>query len=388
VGAGPAAVAVESRLFRALAVLRVIVLVNAVALNLYRADNFRHPAAGAACVVLMVVWTAVAIWAYAAPARRTAVLLAADLTIAVALVLVSPLVKGPGMQATVPGFWVMGALLAWALHWRWAGGLVAAAALAAADLAVRSDLTQANYGNVFLLLVGGPVVGFMSASLQQTADERDVAERAAAAAAERARLARAVHDGVLQVLALVQRRGAELGGESAELGRLAGEQEAALRTLIRRQDAVTASPEASGSADLVAALGRLEAVRRVTVALPGEPVPLPAAVVAELVAVVEACLDNVVRHVGPDAPAWVLLEVLPDRLELSVRDEGPGIPDGRLAEAEREGRLGVVESIRGRVADLGGTATLSTGSFGTEWELCVPRNEVTWSAGSAVPSPA
>jgi len=355
-------------------VLRVIVLLNTVVLDLYRAGSYEHPAAGVACVVLMVLWTCFAIWAYAAPARRTAWLLVADLGIAVALVLVSPAIKGDGVETTIPGFWVMGALLAWALHWRWVGGLVAAACLSAADLAVRTHLTQANYGNVFLLLVGGPVVGFMCASLQQMADERDVAERSAAAAAERARLARAVHDGVLQVLALVQRRGAELGGEPAELGRLAGEQEAALRTLIRRQDAVT-GPAADGTAatDLVAALTRLEVTRPVSVAVPAEPVPLPAAVAAELVAVVEACLDNVARHVGPDAPAWVLLEALPDRLGLSVRDEGPGIPEGRLAAAEHEGRLGVVESIRGRVADLGGTATLTTGSFGTEWELQVPR---------------
>ena len=50
----------------------------------------------------------------------------------------------------------------------------------------------------------------------------------------------------------------------------------------------------------------------------------------------------------------MLLEELPDRVEVTVRDEGPGIPEGRLAQAEREGRLGVVESIRGRIADLGG----------------------------------
>jgi signal transduction histidine kinase len=58
---------------------------------------------------------------------------------------------------------------------------------------------------------------------------------------------------------------------------------------------------------------------------------------------------------------------------LSVRDEGPGILSGRLESAAAEGRLGVAESIRGRVADLGGTAELVTGSFGTEWEISVPR---------------
>ena len=66
-----------------------------------------------------------------------------------------------------------------------------------------------------------------------TATQRDRAERAAAAAEERQRLARVVHDGVLQVLALVQRRGPDLGADGAELGRLAGEQESRLRALVQ-----------------------------------------------------------------------------------------------------------------------------------------------------------
>jgi signal transduction histidine kinase len=324
----------------------------------------------------MVVWTGFAVWAYADHRRRRAWLLLADLAVAVALVLASPWVKGPEWQATVPGFWVMGALLAWSLHWRWLGGLAAGLVLAAADLGIRSEVSQANYGNVFLLLVGGPIVGYMAGSLQQMATERDAAERAAAAAAERSRLARAVHDGVLQVLALVQRRGAELGGEAAELGRLAGEQETVLRSLIRQQDAVPTPPAVVPTGlpdiDLAAALAGLDS-GPVTVAVPAQPVLLPAEVAAELVAVVEACLDNVARHVGEEAPAWVLLESLPDRVEVSVRDEGPGIPEGRLEAARAEGRLGVAESIRGRVQDLGGTATVTTGPHGTEWELVVPR---------------
>ena len=355
--------------------LRVVVLVNAVALNVYRADNFDHPLAGAGCVAVMVVWTVVAIWAYADPDRRTTPLLVTDLVLALGLVLASPLVKGDEMRATIPGFWVMGALVAWCVKWNWRGGLVAALALTAADLSVRQDVSQGNYGNVFLLLIGGLVVGFLSESLRLMERERDAAQREAIAGEERARLARAVHDGVLQVLALVQRRGGERGGadpELAELGRLAGEQEVALRSLIRQQDTL---PDAGTDRDLAQALEALSRTRglRVTVSTPGRSVELPAAVVAELVAAVRACLDNVAAHVAADAPVWVLVEEQPDRVVVTVRDEGPGIPPARLAEAEAAGRLGVSQSIVGRLADLGGTATLETGPHGTEWELAVPR---------------
>jgi signal transduction histidine kinase len=358
-------------MFGALAVLRAIVLLNAVALDVYRADNFAHPRVGAACVAVMVLWTGFATWAYADPRRRTVLLLTVDLAIALALLLLTPEVKGPGFHATVPGFWIMGALLAWAIQYRWAGGLVSGLLLASVDLTLRQEVRQSDYGNAFLLVIGGPIVGYMCASLQQMATDREVAERSAAMAAERARLARAVHDGVLQVLALVQRRGRELGGDAAELGRLAGEQERELRRLIRAQEAVTThSPD---TVDLVGELGTLERSGNVTVSTPGTPVELPATTAHELVAAARACLDNVRRHVGDDAPAWVLLQAFPDRVELSVRDGGPGIPAGRLEEAAGQGRLGVAESIRGRVTDLGGTAELVTGDFGTEWELVVPR---------------
>lgn len=356
---------------RALAVVRVVVLAYAVALVVVH-DNFDHPAAGWVCVAVMVGWTVAAIALYAAPERRTTALLVLDLAIALGLLLATPVVKGPWFHATIPGYWVMGPLLAWAVCFGWRGGLAAAVLLGGTDLLIREEVDQGNVGHVFLILVGGPVVGFLCESLQRMAADRDRAEREAAAAAERARLARAVHDGVLQVLALVQRRGAELGGEAAELGRVAGEQERALRTLIRSQDAVVTDRE-RGSADLAAALDGLASRPGVQVALPGGAVGLPAPVVAELVAVVGACLDNVARHVGDGAPAWVLLEDLGSEVVVSVRDEGPGIPEGRLAAAEAEGRLGVSESVRGRIRDLGGTATLSTGPGGTEWELAVPR---------------
>ncbi|MEY7980986.1 ATP-binding protein, partial [Streptomyces pilosus] len=112
----------------------------------------------------------------------------------------------------------------------------------------------------------------------------------------------------------------------------------------------------------------------VALAEPGAPVPLAPAAAREVAAAVGAALDNVRRHAGEDARAWILVEDEPDEVIVTVRDDGPGIPDGRLAQAEGEGRLGVALSIRGRLRDLGGSAELiSVPGQGTEVELKVPK---------------
>ena len=94
-------------MFRALAVLRVVVLGYTVVLNAYR-NNFDHPVLGWVCVAVMVVATAVAILVYAAPERRVPAVLLVDLALAVALLLATPVVKGPWFQATIPGYWIVG----------------------------------------------------------------------------------------------------------------------------------------------------------------------------------------------------------------------------------------------------------------------------------------
>lgn len=364
-------VPVQDILFRALAALRAVVLLNAVVLYAVRADDQPRPVLGWLVVGVLAGWSALAVWAYAAPARRTAAWLVPDLVVAVAGILLTPLVKGPSPDATLPGFYVMVAVLAWAVVWHWLGGLLAAVVVTVADVSIRDQFTQQNYGNIFLLLVGGAIIGFLSALLQQTAAQRDAAERAAAAAEERTRLARVVHDGVLQVLALVQRRGPDLGEGGRELGRLAGEQEGRLRSLVQQGSRELVAP--LGERDLAELLGELDGPH-VHVALPAEPVVLPAEQASELLAAVEACLSNVRHHVGRDAEAWVLLEVLPDRWVVSVRDDGPGIAPERLATSAAEGRLGVQQSIVGRLDDLGGTAELrSAPGQGAEWELTLPR---------------
>jgi len=356
-------------------------VLNTVGVGVWTADELDRPWVGALAISAIVLWSVAVTAAYADAARRTPLLLAADLAVALAALLATPLVKADGFDATLAGYWVMSPMFAWAARWGWRGGLAAGLSVGAADLLIRDELTQVTYGNVFLLAIGGPVVGYLVESLQRSAVQRDRAEREAAAAAERARLARAVHDGVLQVLALVQRRGGEAPASDpalAELGRLAGEQEEALRALIRAQDRVVprsgslaGTPAGEAEVDLAAELAELESPR-VVVSLPGGRVPLPSGQVAEVRAAVAACLDNVQKHAGPEARAWVLLESLPGAVTVSVRDDGPGIPEGRLVRATAEGRLGVSGSIEGRLRDLGGRADLATGSWGTEWTLTLP----------------
>ncbi len=69
----------------------------------------------------------------------------------------------------------------------------------------------------------------------------------------------------------------------------------------------------------------------------------------------------------------MLLEALPDQVEVSVRDDGRASPTAGSARPPSRAELGVRESILGRVADLGGTATLTTSADGTEWEIAIPR---------------
>lgn len=363
---------VQDTMFRALAALRLVVLLNSLGIYLWRYDGYDHPAVGALVMVALVLWTAFSMWAYAASHRRRLWLLVADLVVALAAIGISPYVKGAGLNATLPGFWVMGVVLAWAILWRWAGGLAAGVVVSVADLSIREDFSQKAYGNIFLLILGGTIVGFLSGLLQQMAAQRDRAERAEAAAEERQRLARVVHDGVLQALALVQRRAPELGPEGVELGQLAGEQEVRLRGLVQQDSRDLLAP--LGDLDLVELLTALQ-TPHVHVAVPGTRATMPAERASEVVSAVESCLSNVRHHVGREADAWVLLEDLGDRWVVSVRDDGPGIPEGRLEASAAEGRLGVQQSIVGRLRDLGGTATVhSAPGQGTEWELSVPRD--------------
>jgi hypothetical protein len=112
----------------------------------------------------------------------------------------------------------------------------------------------------------------------------------------------------------------------------------------------------------------------VTVSCPAGVVPLPSSAAAALGGATAAALDNVRQHAGAQARAWVLVEDAGETVRVSIRDDGTGFGDGRLAEAKTAGRLGVSHSIVGRLREVGGTAWVTSApGQGTEVELAVPR---------------
>lgn len=357
------ALRVDTALWRALAVYRFASLGYAAVSLLAHRSTYARPGLGFGVLAGMVVWSGLATWLYAEVRRRRWPLLVTDLVVTLALLLSSIWVLSRASieagDPTVTVSWAAAPVLAWAIWAGPLGGLLAAAAVAVADVVEREALTQATADGIVLLLLGGGVVGYVVQLARRA--ERSLAEavQREASATERERLSRQVHDGVLQALALVSRRSSD-----PQLARLAAEQEASLRRLVSGP-ALTAA----GEADLCDLLPRQAAVE---LALPAEPVLLPAPVARELADAVGAAVDNALSHGG--TRAWVLVEDEPDGVTVSVRDDGPGIAPGRLEAAAAEGRMGVARSIRGRLVDLGGTvAVVSTPGQGTEVELRVPR---------------
>lgn len=293
--------------------------------------------------------------------RRTVATTVFELALACGAVIASRFVDTPAAIAegvpTLPSMWPAGSVLGAAVLLGLRGGLVAAVAVGVADLVHVGFVPTSNtLHNIVLLLLLGGLFG-LAVDLARDGQQRLEAVLAEQERLrERERLSRAVHDGVLQTLAYIHRRGSDIGGESAELAAMAAEQESSLRELVSRS-----YPQAGAGGDHVD-LGRSLAVLErpgVTVVTPASPVVLNRHAGEEIVAAVQAALDNVAVHAGSEASAWVLLEGSRESVRVTVRDNGRGLEPGRLEAAAHEGRMGVRTSIRGRIEDLGGTASWS-----------------------------
>ena len=378
-------------LWRAIAVYRFASIGYAALLVVINRADYSRLGWAWVVIAVMTAWTVVTTIAYAQPERRTPLLLGADLAVTAGLLLSTAALQHPQAMRhgvmPVTAIWVAGPVLAWAVQYGRRAGVIAALIISGCDFVLRSEDITVVLNGVVLLLLAGVVVGHVARLAAEVETERQHVIQVEAASRERERLARDIHDSVLQVLALVQRRGAEAGGEAAELGRLAGQQEAALRNLVGGNlvgGALSGGRAASASGDVdLRALVLPAQSEQITVSVPAHPVRLKKNAADELASAVRAALDNVRRHGGEQARAWVLIEDEPALVTVTIRDDGPGIPDGRLAEAAAAGRLGVSHSICGRLRDLGGSAAIrSVPGEGTEVELRLPRRAGVPVAGS------
>jgi signal transduction histidine kinase len=195
----------------------------------------------------------------------------------------------------------------------------------------------------------GGVCGWVAARLRRTARTTAMlaeVEASLAVARQREDLARTLHDGVLQTLAVVQRRSTD-----PDLAALARRQELELRDYLFG----TAPTE-----DLLATLrdvaARHEQVlgTRVSVVCPDEPGHVDSELIEALRGAVTEALTNAAKHGGAQV-ATIFVERGDDGVFVSVKDDGVGFdtegtPDG----------VGLARSIRARMRDIGGRAEVES----------------------------
>ena len=184
-------------------------------------------------------------------------------------------------------------------------------------------------------------------------------QEAAARAHERADIAAHLHDSVLQTLALIQRR----SGDPAAVNQLARAQERELRSWLY---AGQRDPEATLAAAVAQVAAEVEDLTGVAVDLvvTGDR-PMEAHGQA-LVSAAREALFNAARHGAPPVSAYV--EIGPTGVEAFVRDRGEGFD---LDDVPTD-RLGVRQSILGRMERHGGRARVRRREDGTEVELTLP----------------
>lgn len=217
------------------------------------------------------------------------------------------------------------------------------------------------YLTVLLLIVGFVVVLVplwlrLWATANKAAMER-------AAEAERADIASRIHDSVLQTLTMIQKNSQE-----PETVTLARSQERQLRQWLFGVEESVAPETLLGAVRV--ACGEVEDQYgiRVRPVLIGEDRPTNDASLVLVLAGREAMV-NAAKHSGCDEiNVFVDAEDPTGRIELFVRDRGPGF----AVDSIPEDRQGVRQSILGRMERAGGSVEIDSGPGGTEVIITLP----------------
>ena len=382
-------------LSRGILVFRWVWLVWMTTLAASASDDLALPGLAWASIGAAAAWTA---WLTATRHRWTATVLWFDLGICLWLVVASGIVVPDGDVISGRPFFATGYPLSAPLFWGAShgvpGGLFAGFVLGAGHVATRplngvpldtltAEQVQNMAGAVLNYVVAGVAIGIVAGVLVRSAEAVAAASATvmkererAARLAEREKLARQIHDSVLQALAFVHKRGRELSAQPsvppddvARLAEIAASQEQELRSLILR-DPEEAPTGTKSLRDELERLARSTSGLPVTVSSVG-PIWMSSAGIDELVAAVRQALENVIEHANA-SKVTLFAEVEDGEVVVSVRDDGVGFvyDEDRL---RSEDKAGMLKSMKGRAEELGGRMTVaSTPGRGTEIEFKVP----------------
>jgi signal transduction histidine kinase len=330
-------------------------------------DRLQHPLLGAALVAcaLAVTIAATVLWRADATKLLRPGFVLTELAVGFALVAGDGLVRSRGEAFTtgqsLGSVWPLVGVLSAGVAGGPAGGVVAGAAIGLGRVASTFLNHVGSYdtgrvlsltSTVFFYAMAGGVAGYAYRLIVAARSE-------VGAARAREDVARTLHDGVLQTLALVERRATD-----PALARLAREQERDLRAYLfgDRQ-----APPTDLGAALRAAADRFEDAYggRSQVLVPDDLPPLAPERVAALAGAVGEALTNAGKH-GSASHVVVFVEEDGDGVFCSVKDDGPGFDVAATPEG-----IGVARSIRARIEEFGGRAEID-GAAGTEVRLWLP----------------
>jgi len=332
-------------------------------------DDFLRPWLALSLIGMAVLFTVLTtVWIRPTPERLlTRPVLAIELAIAAALVLCDGWAYGAGhafsTSLSLGSIWPLAAVLSVGLAagagWGAAAGLVLGAARVGASFA--NGVRDYDGARILSLVntavfyaVAGVVAGYVMALLGR-------AEGEISAARAREELARDLHDGVLQTLAVVQRRSTD-----DDLVRLAREQDRDLRRFLFGDCRVLDTSDDLG-ASLRAVAARFEDVFGVPaeVLVPFDLPRLEPTRIDVVSRAVSEALTNAGKHAGATR-LTVFVESTDDgALFCSVKDDGQGFDVERTPPG-----IGITHSIVDRVREAGGRAEINSNP-GRGTEVCL-----------------
>ena len=257
-------------------------------------------------------------------------------------------------------------------------------------VSILHDLEPSDLAAALVFFAGPWTVGVALSGRMATAElavaradqlERDrEQESARAAAEERTRIARELHDIVshsisvvtIQTQAVRRRLGPDHAAEAADLAAVEATAREAMAEMRRLFGMLRTEGESPGLALAPQpGLGELERLVRqvdspqmaVQLSVEGDPVPLSPGVDLAAYRIAQEGLTNALRHAGA-SEARVLVRYSPTRLDVEVCDNGRGLPvNGHRTTGPHGGGHGLL-GIRERVSLYGGTLDLTPGPTG------------------------